>query len=118
MAPVSYTHLHGVGRDDVAQHAPRRQRHGLAGFHQPHRHRPHGGAHDVGDVGGVEHHQADHQRGEFDAGPVSYTHLDVYKRQSRDTAWRQYARLLVERADVRGIDLGGAEHDRVFGSPS
>lgn len=37
---------------------------------------------------------------------------------SRDTAWRQYARLLVERADVRGIDLGGAEHDRVFGSPS
>ncbi|WP_238889516.1 peptidylprolyl isomerase [Achromobacter insuavis] len=37
---------------------------------------------------------------------------------SRDTAWRQYARLLVERADVRGIDLGGAEDDRVFGSPS
>lgn len=36
---------------------------------------------------------------------------------SRDTAWRQYARLLVERADVRGIDLGGAEDDRVFGSP-
>lgn len=37
---------------------------------------------------------------------------------SRDTAWRQYAKLLVERADVRGIDLGGAEGDRVFGSPS
>ncbi|WP_063581764.1 peptidylprolyl isomerase [Achromobacter ruhlandii] len=37
---------------------------------------------------------------------------------SRDTAWRQYARLLVERADVRGIDLGAAEDDRVFGSPS
>ncbi|MFY2844598.1 peptidylprolyl isomerase [Achromobacter ruhlandii] len=37
---------------------------------------------------------------------------------SRDTAWRQYARLLVDRADVRGIDLGGAEDDRVFGSPS
>lgn len=37
---------------------------------------------------------------------------------SRATAWRQYARLLVERADVRGIDLGGAEDDRVFGSPS
>lgn len=37
---------------------------------------------------------------------------------SRDTAWRQYARLLVERADVQGIDLGGAEDDRVFGSPS
>lgn len=37
---------------------------------------------------------------------------------SRDTAWRQYARLLVERADVRGIDLGAAEDDRVFGSPT
>lgn len=37
---------------------------------------------------------------------------------SRDTAWRQYARLLVARADVRGIDLGAAEDDRVFGSPS
>lgn len=37
---------------------------------------------------------------------------------SRDTAWRQYARLLVERADVQGIELGGAEDDRVFGSPS
>lgn len=37
---------------------------------------------------------------------------------SRDTAWRQYARLLVDRADVRGIDLGGAEDDRMFGSPS
>ncbi len=37
---------------------------------------------------------------------------------SRDTAWRQYARLLVDRADVRGIDLGAAEDDRVFGSPS
>ena len=37
---------------------------------------------------------------------------------SRDTAWRQYVKLLVERADVRGIDLGGAEDDRVFGSPS
>lgn len=37
---------------------------------------------------------------------------------SRDTAWRQYAKLLVARADVRGIDLGGAEDDRVFGSPS
>ncbi len=37
---------------------------------------------------------------------------------SRDTAWRQYAKLLVERADVRGIDLGGAEGDRVFGTPS
>lgn len=35
---------------------------------------------------------------------------------SRDTAWRQYARLLVDRADVRGIDLGGAEDDRVFGA--
>lgn len=37
---------------------------------------------------------------------------------SRDTAWRQYARLLLDRADVRGIDLGAAEDDRVFGSPS
>lgn len=37
---------------------------------------------------------------------------------SRDTAWRQYARLLVDRADVRGIDLGAAEDDRVFGSLS
>lgn len=37
---------------------------------------------------------------------------------SRDTAWRQYVRLLVDRADVRGIDLGAAEDDRVFGSPS
>lgn len=37
---------------------------------------------------------------------------------SRDTAWRQYARLLVDRADVRGINLGAAEDDRVFGSPS
>lgn len=37
---------------------------------------------------------------------------------SRDMAWRQYVKLLVERADVRGIDLGGAEDDRVFGSPS
>ncbi|CUJ97764.1 Peptidyl-prolyl cis-trans isomerase C [Achromobacter xylosoxidans] len=37
---------------------------------------------------------------------------------SRDTAWRQYARLLVDRADVRGIELGAAEDDRVFGSPS
>lgn len=35
---------------------------------------------------------------------------------SRDTAWRQYAKLLVERADVRGIDLGAAQDDRVFGS--
>lgn len=33
---------------------------------------------------------------------------------SRDTAWRQYAKLLVARADVRGIDLGAAEDDRVF----
>lgn len=37
---------------------------------------------------------------------------------SRDTAWRQYAKLLVARADVRGIDLAAAEDDRVFGSPS
>ncbi len=61
-------HARGVGRDDVAQHAPGGQCHGLAGFHQAHRHRPHGGAHDVGDVGRMEHHQPDHQRGEFDAG--------------------------------------------------
>ncbi|WP_313377836.1 peptidylprolyl isomerase [Achromobacter insolitus] len=34
---------------------------------------------------------------------------------SRDTAWRQYARLLVERADIQGIDLQGAEPERVYG---
>ncbi|CAB3959253.1 hypothetical protein LMG7053_05871 [Achromobacter ruhlandii] len=62
------SHARGIGRDNVAQHAPGRQRHGLAGFHQADRHRPHGGAHDVGDVGRMEHHQADHQGGEFDAG--------------------------------------------------
>lgn len=32
---------------------------------------------------------------------------------SRDTAWRQYTKLLVERADVQGIDLEGGEADRV-----
>ena len=32
------------------------------------RHRAHRGAHDVGDIGGMEHRQADDQRGEFDAG--------------------------------------------------
>lgn len=34
---------------------------------------------------------------------------------SRDTAWRQYTKLLVERADVQGIDLEGGEADRVVG---
>ena len=35
---------------------------------------------------------------------------------SRDTAWRQYTKLLVERADVQGIDLqAGGEPERVHG---
>jgi peptidyl-prolyl cis-trans isomerase C len=35
---------------------------------------------------------------------------------SRDTAWRQYTKLLVERADVQGIDLeAGGEPERVYG---
>ncbi|MDF8363620.1 peptidylprolyl isomerase [Achromobacter anxifer] len=34
---------------------------------------------------------------------------------SRDTAWRQYTRLLVERADIQGIDLQGEEPERVYG---
>ncbi|MFF7400105.1 peptidylprolyl isomerase [Achromobacter sp. NPDC008082] len=34
---------------------------------------------------------------------------------SRDTAWRQYTKLLVEQADVQGIDLESSEADRVVG---
>ncbi|MGB3436130.1 peptidylprolyl isomerase [Achromobacter sp.] len=34
---------------------------------------------------------------------------------SRDTAWRQYAKRLVERADIQGIDLQGGEPERVYG---
>lgn len=35
---------------------------------------------------------------------------------SRDTAWRQYTKLLVERADVQGIDLqAGGEPERAHG---
>lgn len=34
---------------------------------------------------------------------------------SRDTAWRQYTKLLVEQADVQGIDLESGEADRVVG---
>lgn len=32
---------------------------------------------------------------------------------SRDTAWRQYTKLLVEQADVQGVDLESSEADRV-----
>ena len=32
---------------------------------------------------------------------------------SQDTAWRQYTKLLVEQADVQGIDLESSEADRV-----
>lgn len=34
---------------------------------------------------------------------------------SRDTAWRQYTKLLVERAKIQGIDLDDGEPERVFG---
>ncbi|AYD67660.1 peptidylprolyl isomerase [Achromobacter spanius] len=34
---------------------------------------------------------------------------------SQDTAWRQYTKLLVDQADVQGIDLQGSEADRVVG---
>ncbi|KRC68238.1 Foldase protein PrsA precursor [compost metagenome] len=34
---------------------------------------------------------------------------------SRDTAWRQYTKLLVGRADIQGIDLDDGEPERVFG---
>ena len=37
---------------------------------------------------------------------------------SRDTAWRQYLKLLVGRASVRGIDLDDGEPERVFGGGS
>ena len=61
-------HARGVGRDDQAQDVQARQRQRLSGLDQPRRHRAHRGAHDVGDIGGMEHRQADDQRGEFDAG--------------------------------------------------
>ena len=35
----------------------------------------------------------------FAVGPVSYTHLDVYKRQILDTGFRRYDRLLCSRMD-------------------
>lgn len=37
---------------------------------------------------------------------------------SRDTAWRQYLKLLVGRASVEGIDLDDGEPERVFGGGS
>ncbi|WZB71235.1 peptidylprolyl isomerase [Achromobacter xylosoxidans] len=37
---------------------------------------------------------------------------------SRDTAWRQYIKLLVGRASVEGIDLDDGEPERVFGGGS
>ena len=61
-------HARGIGRDHEAQDVRARQRQRLSGLDQPRRHRAHRGAHDVGDIGGMEHRQADDQRGEFDAG--------------------------------------------------
>jgi hypothetical protein len=58
----------GVGRDHQPQHAARRQPQGLAGLDQADRHGAHGRAHDVGDVGRVEDHEAYRQGREFDAG--------------------------------------------------
>lgn len=42
----------------------------------------------------------------------------VLQALGRDTAWRQYAKILVSRAEISGIDLdGGAEADRVMSAP-
>ena len=65
---VRRRHARGIGRDHEAQDVRARQRQRLSGLDQPRRHRAHRGAHDVGDIGGMEHRQADDQRGEFDAG--------------------------------------------------
>ena len=47
--------------------------------------------------------------------PVSYTHLDVYKRQVNDyekiVAWRQY--LPIQQPDVEGSFVGTLHHSRL-----
>ena len=58
-AAVSYTHLPALSRPLPERHGPER----------PHEQLP-------GRLPGLEH------RGQLSPGPVSYTHLDVYKRQS------------------------------------